>query len=318
MPMPTAYQPKKITRHHQEFFKGSIIDKTSEKTLKKNLPPHLLHHKFFIAFGLLTFLYAGLRGIEYIEKYNENPILLNNISQTLDSLKKIKTNYAYAEDTSKPKKNDVNNTVNSSTLSQEDANLKSKSKDTTNATTNINTTSTENSKENLSKGTEKKETSEALKNEDESAVFFDPLSITSPNDVKILKALGIRRQEIDKREAILAQKELELSVLEKKVTEKVNALEAISIKVSEELKELDQQEVKKVQSLAKIYSAMKPKEAARIFEGMDMPILLTVVARISERKLAPIIALLSPEKARELTKKLAHKSTSLSQPLKTN
>ena len=95
-------------------------------------------------------------------------------------------------------------------------------------------------------------------------------------------------------------------------------MEAISTKVSEELKELDQQEIKKVQSLAKIYSTMKPKEAARIFEGMDMPILLTVVARISERKLAPIIAVLSPDKARELTKKLAQKSTSLSQPLKTN
>jgi hypothetical protein len=51
--------------------------------------------------------------------------------------------------------------------------------------------------------------------------FFDPLSITSPNDVKVLKALGLRRQELDLREKSLGQKELELTILGKKVEEKV-------------------------------------------------------------------------------------------------
>ena len=88
--------------------------------------------------------------------------------------------------------------------------------------------------------------------------------------------------------------------------------------VKKDLKELDQQEIKKAVSLAKIYSSMKPKDAARIFEGLDMPLLLAIVSKISERKLALIITNLSADKARDLTKKISRKSTNLSKALQNN
>ena len=49
---------------------------------------------------------------------------------------------------------------------------------------------------------------------------------------------------------------------------------------------------------------MKPKDAARIFEELEMRVLLEVVARMKEAKLAPILALMNPQKAMEVTTKM--------------
>jgi len=50
---------------------------------------------------------------------------------------------------------------------------------------------------------------------------------------------------------------------------------------------------------------MKPKEAGRIFETLDIDTLLLVAERMKERKLAPIMAAIDPEKAKELTVKIS-------------
>jgi flagellar motility protein MotE (MotC chaperone) len=50
---------------------------------------------------------------------------------------------------------------------------------------------------------------------------------------------------------------------------------------------------------------MKPKDAARIFEQLDMETLLLVAEPMKERKLAPIMAQMNPTKAMEITVELA-------------
>jgi flagellar motility protein MotE (MotC chaperone) len=67
----------------------------------------------------------------------------------------------------------------------------------------------------------------------------------------------------------------------------------------------DEQQEKKVTSLVKIYETMKPKEAAKIFEELEMDVLLMVVERINSRRLAPILAAMNPQKAREVTVELS-------------
>ena len=54
----------------------------------------------------------------------------------------------------------------------------------------------------------------------------------------------------------------------------------------------------------KIYENMKPKDAARIFEALDMDTLLLVAERMNERKLAPVMAQLNSERAKEITVEL--------------
>ena len=75
--------------------------------------------------------------------------------------------------------------------------------------------------------------------------------------------------------------------------------------VSDLIKGYDAQENAKFQSLVKIYENMKPKEAAKIFEQLDMPILLDVVERMKEQKVSPILAEMDPSKAKTVTTEMA-------------
>jgi len=45
----------------------------------------------------------------------------------------------------------------------------------------------------------------------------------------------------------------------------------------------------------------KPEDAAKIFETLDMPILLNVIQRMKPKNTAPILAKMPPEKAKEVT-----------------
>ncbi|MCZ8148546.1 MAG: hypothetical protein O9325_11960, partial [Roseomonas sp.] len=58
-------------------------------------------------------------------------------------------------------------------------------------------------------------------------------------------------------------------------------------------------------ALAKLYESMRPRDAAEIFNELDMPILVQVVNRMNERRAAPILAAMTPERARQVTAELS-------------
>ena len=66
--------------------------------------------------------------------------------------------------------------------------------------------------------------------------------------------------------------------------------------------------------LVKVYESMKPRDAAVIFNDLDMPVLLQVVDRMKEAKAAPVLAAMQADKARELTTKLADMRTRRDNP----
>ena len=58
-------------------------------------------------------------------------------------------------------------------------------------------------------------------------------------------------------------------------------------------------------TLAKLYESMRPRDAAEIFNELDLPILVQVVNRMSERRAAPVLAAMTPERARQVTAELS-------------
>lgn len=58
-------------------------------------------------------------------------------------------------------------------------------------------------------------------------------------------------------------------------------------------------------SLVKVYERMKPKQAARIFEELDMKVILQVARRMKEANVAQILAAMDPVKARDITARIA-------------
>ncbi len=108
------------------------------------------------------------------------------------------------------------------------------------------------------------------------------------------KALEVRERELSVREALL-------KAAEQEITQKYDELVSLRSEIQDLLKEQTEEEKKRTTSLVKIYEGMKPKDAARIFNTLDMDVLLNVVSRMSERKSAPILASMDPARARSLT-----------------
>lgn len=121
----------------------------------------------------------------------------------------------------------------------------------------------------------------------------------------VLNELKERRVALDGRENRMQQREALMKVTEQRIEEKIAELDQIRVEIKELLGEQSEEEEKRLQSLVKIYSGMKPKDAAAILDNLDINILLQVVARMSERKTAPIMAAMNIQKAQELTTLLA-------------
>ena len=131
-----------------------------------------------------------------------------------------------------------------------------------------------------------------------------PASFT-PAEVEILQNLAERRQQIDARAREVDAQEALLKAAERRVQEKIGELKKLETKISGLIREHDEQSEAQLKSLVKVYENMKPKDAARIFEELEMAVLLDVVERMKEAKIAPILASMDPGKAKSVTVELA-------------
>lgn len=127
----------------------------------------------------------------------------------------------------------------------------------------------------------------------------------SQREVDVLESLSARREELDALERELALREKVLKATEARIDNKIAEMSSMSTELKELLVTYDKEENAKISSLVKVYEAMKPKDAARIFDELDMDILLMVVDRMSERRVAPVLAEMAPSKAKDVTQQLA-------------
>lgn len=132
----------------------------------------------------------------------------------------------------------------------------------------------------------------------------DPTLLT-PAEIDLLQQLAERRQVLESREQEFELRTGLLAAAESRIDKKVEELKVLRETISGLIKTFDAQQDAKLLSLVKIYENMKPKEAARIFEALEMDTLLEVAERMKERKLAPIMAKMDPEKARDMTVELS-------------
>lgn len=127
----------------------------------------------------------------------------------------------------------------------------------------------------------------------------------SASEIGVLQSLAKRRDELDKREQKIGQQEALLKAAGVEVDKKIAELNKIRGELEDLLGKQKVAEDERVNSLVKIYENMKPKEAARIFDTLEMNVLLSVIGKMSERKTSPILASMDPEKARQVTIQLS-------------
>jgi flagellar motility protein MotE (MotC chaperone) len=124
-------------------------------------------------------------------------------------------------------------------------------------------------------------------------------------ELDLLQNLSKRRDELDVREKELDLKQKALDASEQRISSRIFEMKKLQEEVEKIVNSYKQQQQKDVQSLVKIYENMKPSDAATIFNQLQMPILLSVIGSMSERKVAPVLASMDPKRAKEVTEELA-------------
>ncbi|NKE15903.1 MotE family protein [Neoroseomonas oryzicola] len=121
----------------------------------------------------------------------------------------------------------------------------------------------------------------------------------------LLEQLRARRTEIDAREQAVAAQEVVLQAAERRIARRVEELTALQ----QRLEALERVRVDREEAgwrgLVRTYEAMRPRDAATIFNELEMPVLVEILDRMGERKAAPVIGAMRPDKAREVTAELA-------------
>ena len=134
-----------------------------------------------------------------------------------------------------------------------------------------------------------------------------PTSTMTQSELDVLQKLSDRRKQLDGREQEIARREELLKAASEQIDRKVAELKTLQSTIQNLLQQYNDQEDNKMRSLVKIYENMKPKEAAKIFEQLDMSILLDVVERMKEQKVSPILAEMDPSKAKNVTTEMAQR-----------
>ena len=127
----------------------------------------------------------------------------------------------------------------------------------------------------------------------------------SPAELRIIQSLSARRTELDARDADFASMLPLMATAEQKLDAKVAALEAVKAEVAALLGQVDEKEKAELDRLVQVYSAMRPRDAAKVFATLADSVRLPVAAAMRPRSLAAIMAQMEPSAARELTEKLA-------------
>jgi flagellar motility protein MotE (MotC chaperone) len=132
----------------------------------------------------------------------------------------------------------------------------------------------------------------------------------SSTEIDLLKSLSKRRKDLDNRESGLAFREKAISGTNKQIAEQVDILQSLNNDLKQFTTQYSSKYDEKNARLVKIYETMRPKDAARIFEEMQLNVLLEVLDKMKETKLANILSSMDPIKAKEITIALVrHKSS---------
>ncbi len=127
----------------------------------------------------------------------------------------------------------------------------------------------------------------------------------SQAEMDVLTSLAGRRGALDDRQRELDLKANVIAAAEKRVDEKITQLKALQAQIEALMGQREQRETQQLDGLVRVYAAMKPRDAARIFASLDDDVRINVAGRMKPDTMAGILAALPAEVAQKLTVELA-------------
>lgn len=138
----------------------------------------------------------------------------------------------------------------------------------------------------------------------------DVISLEPPTDAErqILEKLSERRQQLETRSEELDQREVLLEATERRIEQRISELRAIEAEIQAAATAREEARSEEMRSVVIMYEAMRARDAARIFDGMDIAVVVQIAQQIKPKKLADIVAEMTPATAQRLTVELAERS----------
>jgi flagellar motility protein MotE (MotC chaperone) len=130
----------------------------------------------------------------------------------------------------------------------------------------------------------------------------------SASERAILERLQARRQELDARAREIDIRESLLKAAEKRIEEKSADLKATEARVSAASGQKDEAESARMKNIVTMYEAMKPKDAAKVFDRLEMGVLIEIALQIKPQKMSDIMGLMQAEAAERLTVEMARRA----------
>lgn len=127
----------------------------------------------------------------------------------------------------------------------------------------------------------------------------------SSQEILVLRSLQKRREELDAREGGLETREQAAAAADSRLQEQITELKSVETQIQTLLTAMDAKRDERMTALVKTYESMKPKDAAKIFDGMDDPLLLDIAKTMKPATLAAVLSTMQPKRAEALTRLLA-------------
>lgn len=125
----------------------------------------------------------------------------------------------------------------------------------------------------------------------------------------LLDRLASRRDELESYEQELVMRASLIDAAEKRVNDRTATLEALEAQIATLVDERKRLEEEQFTSIVSMYQTMKPKDAAGIFNQLEIDVLVRVAKMMPPRKMAPILAEMETGRAQELTVLLASETS---------
>jgi flagellar motility protein MotE (MotC chaperone) len=130
----------------------------------------------------------------------------------------------------------------------------------------------------------------------------------SPGERAVLESLQQRRQELETRAREMEVRDSLLKAAEKRIELRLQELKEVEARINGSATKKDEAEIAKFKSLVSMYENMKAKDAAKVFDRLNMRVLIELVNAMNPRRMSDILGQMTPDVVERLTIEIANRS----------
>jgi flagellar motility protein MotE (MotC chaperone) len=139
-------------------------------------------------------------------------------------------------------------------------------------------------------------------------VYPEQTAPISASERAILERLQSRRQELEARAREIDIRESLLKSAEKRIESKVEEMKGVESRISTATGQKNDADAARFKGIITMYEGMKPKDAAKVFDRLEMSVLFEIASQIAPRKMSDILGQMTTEAAERLTVEMARRA----------